>query len=135
MIGGSESVPLCIMGSDKDTANTPLIKELSVLCSFKNINFNYMFENASDHYFFREKGINAITFCDNDTSKIHTPKDKIEFINKNSIKRCYNIASLKIINSAFSGNLFYIYYKEILIISFILLFVFIKRQKKQNKKL
>ncbi len=35
MIGGSESVPLCIMGSDKDTANTPLIKELSVLCSFK----------------------------------------------------------------------------------------------------
>ncbi|MHB8034372.1 aminopeptidase [Clostridium botulinum] len=135
MIGGSESVPLCIMGSDKDTANTPLIKELSVLCSFKNINFNYMFENASDHYFFREKGINAITFCDNDISKIHTPKDKIEFINKNSIKRCYNVASLKIINSAFSGNLFYIYYKEIMIISFILLFVFIKRQQRNKTKI
>ncbi|MGO5065773.1 Zn-dependent exopeptidase M28 [Clostridium sporogenes] len=130
MIGGSESVPLCIMGSDKDTANTPLIKELSALCVYKNVNFNYMFENASDHYFFREKGINAITFCDNDTSKIHTPKDKIEFINKNSIKRCYNVASLKIINSAFRGNLFYIYYKEFLIVSSVLLLIFIKRQKR-----
>ncbi|EJO5346248.1 Zn-dependent exopeptidase M28 [Clostridium botulinum] len=130
MIGGSESVPLCIMGSNKDTANTPLIKELSYLCSSKNIDFNYMFENASDHYFFREKGIDAITFCDNDTSKIHTPKDKIEFINKNSIKRCYNVASLKIINSAFKGNLFYIYYKEFLIVSSVLLLIFIKRQRR-----
>ncbi|MDU6877110.1 M28 family metallopeptidase [Clostridium tepidum] len=135
MIGGSESVPLCIMGSDRDTANTPLIKELSTLCAYKNINFNYMFENASDHYFFREKGINAITFCDNDTSKIHTPKDKLEFINKNSIKRCYDVASLKIINSAFGGNLFYIYYKEFLIVSSVLLLIFIKIQRKYKLRI
>ncbi|HID0835109.1 TPA: M28 family metallopeptidase, partial [Clostridium botulinum] len=38
-------------------------------------------------------------------------------------------------NSAFSGNLFYIYYKEILIISFILLFVFIKRQQRNKTKI
>ncbi len=80
--------------------------------------------------FFRENGVNAITFCDNDTSKIHTPKDKIEFINKSSIKRCYNVASLKIINSAFKGNLFYVHYKEFLIISFVLLLIFIKRQRR-----
>ncbi|WP_251861542.1 M28 family metallopeptidase [Clostridium sp. Marseille-Q2269] len=131
MIGGRESIPLCIMGSDKDTANTPLIKELSRLCSSKNIDFNYMFENASDHYFFRQKDIDAITFCDNDTSKIHTPKDKIQFINKNSIKRCYKVASLKIIKSAFKENLFYIYYKEFIIGSSILLYIFIKKEERK----
>lgn len=129
MIGGSSTVPLCIMGSDKDTANTPLIKELSILCTMSNINFNYMFENASDHYFFRENGINAVTFCDNDISKIHTPKDKSEFINKNNIKRCYKITSKKIINSAFNGNLFYIYYKEFIGVSSILLFVSLCKSK------
>lgn len=59
MIGGNQSVPLCIMGSDKDNANTPLIKDTSYRCSSEHINFNYMFEDASDHCSFRAKNIKA----------------------------------------------------------------------------
>lgn len=134
MIGGSKSVPLCIMGSKKDTVNTPLIKNVSSICSNNKINFNYIFEDSSDHSPFRQKDIQAITFCDNDSSKIHTPKDKINFINRESIERCYNIASKEVVELAFSNNIFILYYKPIIFVSLTGLILIILIPKIYKKK-
>ena len=37
---------------------------------------------GSDHISFIDAGIPAVFFMDNDFSRIHTPEDKLEFINK-----------------------------------------------------
>lgn len=113
MIGGSYQVPLCIMGGSKDTRSTPLIKYAADLCKNKHVDFNYLFEDSSDHEFFRKQNIQAITFIDNDMSKIHTLADKSSQIDARSIKRCYAVASEAIIKEAFDDSYLKLYYKEI----------------------
>ena len=130
MIGGDQSVPLCIMGGKKDTDKTPLIKSVSSTCKTEKIFFNYLFEDASDHEGFRKQNIDAITFCDNDMSRIHTPKDTFEHINLDSIARCYDVASKEIVKNTFKNSFIIIYHKECLVISIfgILIFSFIYRR-------
>lgn len=115
MVGGSESAPLCIMGGKNDTSKTNLIREISRECTNKHLYFNYIFENSSDHSPFREMGIDAVTFCDNDMSKIHTPKDKVEYINIKTIKRCFEASSPKILEYCYGNNIFIFHYKEIML--------------------
>lgn len=117
MIGGSSSIPLCIMGSKLDTSSTPFIASVSAACSAENIQYDNLFEDASDHEYFRKYGIDAVTFCDNDMSKIHTPKDRSEFINPDTIDRCFKVASKEIIEYGYNDNLLLIYYREMIIIS------------------
>lgn len=62
MIGGSNSVPLCIMGGSKDTAETPFIHAIAENCTNQNIYFSYLFRDASDHEPFRLNNIDAVTF-------------------------------------------------------------------------
>lgn len=117
MIGGNKSIPLYIMGGSQDTKNSPLVKELSSICIKDKINFNYLFEDASDHEYFRKQNIDAVTLCDADSSRIHTPNDKSAFIDTDSIDRCFKVASQEIIKYGFNNNLFIIYYKETFYIS------------------
>ncbi|MCY6369793.1 M28 family metallopeptidase [Clostridium ganghwense] len=117
MIGSDRGVPLCIMGGENDTFKTDLMRSASNTCTDEHVHFNYLFQDASDHKAFRENNINAITFCDNDTSKIHTPKDTLEFISPSAIERCYNVASKEIVKYAFDNNPIIIYYKQGLLIS------------------
>lgn len=117
MIGSNNSVPLCIMGAKTDTKNTPLIHSLSAICTSKQINYDYLFEDASDHSSFRKLGIEAVTFCDNDMTRIHTPNDKAEFISTSAIKRCYEVSSKEIVDLAYKDNLWILYNNYIWIIS------------------
>lgn len=119
MIGGDITVPLCIMGGKKDTDKTPLIESVSSTCKTEKIFFNYLFEDASDHEGFRKQNIDAITFCDNDVSRIHTPKDTFEHINLESIERCYAVASKEIVRNTFKNSFIIIYHKECFVISII----------------
>ena len=119
MIGSNNDVPLCIMGGKKDTDKTPFIKSVSSTCKTEKIFFNYLFEDASDHEGFRKENIDAITFCDNDMTRIHTPKDTAEYISLDSIERCYDVASKEIVKYTFKDNFLIIYYKECTIISII----------------
>lgn len=130
MIGSFDGVPLCIMGSKNDTSNTPFIKDLTKIFEKEKIYFNYLFEDASDHAPFREKGIEAVTLCDNDMSRIHTPKDRIEYISSEAIKRCFNVVNKEVIRNGFNNNLFYLYHKEVLLVSLVssLLFMFIYKK-------
>lgn len=117
MIGGSKSIPLCIMGSKKDTSQNKFIKSICKLCEDQKINYKCLFEDASDHVPFRYKNIDAVTFCDDDTKNIHTPNDKIDFIERNSIVRCFNVSSKEILNLAYNHNFFINNYKIIFITS------------------
>ena len=119
MIGSDDGVPLCIMGAESDTANTELIKSTAAACIAENINFNYLFKNSSDHEYFRKNGIDAITFCDNDMSKIHTPKDTSEYISIKAIERCFSVVSKEVLRYAYNNDPFLLYNKEILQYSFI----------------
>jgi len=133
MIGSNNAVPLCLMGGKKDTAKTPFIKSVSTTCKAEKIFFNYLFEDASDHEGFRRENIDAITFCDNDLTRIHTPKDTFENISLTSIQRCYDVASKEIVKYTFNNNFIIIYYKECTIISIILILIFsIYYKKKSN---
>ncbi|WP_138203889.1 M28 family metallopeptidase [Haloimpatiens lingqiaonensis] len=117
MIGGNTTVPLCLMGSKKDSKDNEFLKSIATTCSNEKINFSSMFEDASDHKPFRDRNIDAVTFCDNDTSKIHTPNDKVEFINNASITRCFNVTSKEIMKYSFNNNPFVIHYKICMILS------------------
>lgn len=139
MIGSNNNVPLCIMGAKTDTKNTPLIHSISAICTSNHINFSYLFEDASDHSPFRKLGIDAVTFCDNDMTRIHTPNDKAEFISTSAIKRCYNVSSKEILGLAYKDNPWLLYNKYIWIISLIsslilataLVVIHLKATKKQ----
>ncbi len=119
MIGSNNSVPLYIMGGKKDTKDTNLIKEVSSICLKNKIDFNYLFEDASDHEAFRKDNIDAVTLSDADSSRIHTPTDKSSFIDTTSIDRCFKVASNEIIKCGFNNNIFLIYYKQLFFISLI----------------
>lgn len=138
MIGGRSSIPLSIMGSKNDNKNTPLVKEISNICTSSDISYSYIFQNSSDHTPFRNLGIDAVTFCDDDTSRIHTTSDKAAFIDKTSIQKCYTVASKEILTSAFTKNPLVLYDKLILIFSGIgtgVCIIYIIRLKFTKKKL
>lgn len=117
MIGSDKGVPLCIMGGKNDSTKSSLMRSASNTCSDEHIHFNYLFQDASDHKAFRENNIDAITFCDDDRSRIHTPEDTIKFISTSAIERCYDVASKEIIKYAFDENPLFLYYKQGLLIS------------------
>lgn len=124
MIGSSSSVPLSIMGGKKDTAKSQTINSISALCAKEHVNFNYIFEDSSDHSSFRNKNIEAITFCDDDTSRIHTPADKAAYISSNSIDRCFKIVSKDIINNSYNFSFLILYNKQVCILSLFSMIIF-----------
>lgn len=133
MIGSDDGVPLCIMGGKSDTDKTAFIESVSSTCKTEKIFFNYLFEDASDHEGFRKQNIDAITFCDNDTSRIHTPKDTFDHISLSAIERCYDVASKEIVKYTFKNSFIIIYYKECLLLSIIGILTFSLLYKKNKK--
>jgi Zn-dependent M28 family amino/carboxypeptidase len=131
---GSNSVPLSIMGGKADDSKTDFMRSISLTFSTEKIKYNFLFEDASDHEAFRKYNIDAVTFCDSDTSKIHTPNDKAEFINTEAIDRCFKVASIEIIKNAFNEDPMLIHYKKTLFISFwgFILFSIIYRIQTNN---
>lgn len=135
---GSSNVPLSIMGGSMDTNNTPFMHSISTTCINEKINYKLIFEDASDHEAFRKNDIDAITFCDADLSKIHTPEDKAKYISTLAIDRCFKVASKEILKQGFSSNPFIIYNKNLLIFSsigtllFFILFMLQLRKKEDE---
>lgn len=123
MIGSNNSVPLSIMAGEKDTINSDFIRSLTSTLSSENVTYSCVFENSSDHEAFRKNNIDAITFSDDDMTRIHTPSDKPSFISTNSIDRCFSVASVEVIKQAFDGNPILIHYKNILMVSLISIFL------------
>lgn len=104
MIGSYDGTPLCIMAGKTNTVKTPIVEELTTVFQNKKIYFNYLFENSSDHGSFVDAGIEAVTLCDYDTSRIHTPNDKIEYISEAAIGRCFSVVKHQIFKEGYSNN-------------------------------
>lgn len=130
MIGSFNGVPLCIMGGKEDTKETALIHDLSKIFEEKNIYFNYLFENSSDHEGFRKHQIEAVTLSDYDLSKIHTPEDTIEFIDEKAIDRAFDVISKELIENYYTKAPLVKHNKEFLIASFICAIIFAYIYKK-----
>ncbi|AYD41263.1 M28 family peptidase [Clostridium fermenticellae] len=132
MIGGNFSKPIYIMGGKKDSNKTRLIHEISSICQKYNINFSYLFEDSSDHEFFRKNNISAVTLSDSDASRIHTLYDKSNLIDIKSIDRCFKVMNPEIIHYAFPNNIMLVYYKQILCVSILTSIIFLKLLFKSN---
>ncbi len=112
MIGSNNNIPLSIMAGSNDTKKTPLVKEISSVCTYNKVQFKTMFEDSSDHEAFRNDNIQAVTFCDDDLTRIHTSNDTSNFISTKSIDRCFSVASDEIASCAFRRNFLLIYYSR-----------------------
>ena len=130
MIGSNNFVPLGIMGGENDTGKVSLVKSVSSTCTKQGIDFSYMFEDASDHMYFRKEGIEAVTFSDKDVSRIHTPNDKVAFISVDNIDRCFKVASREIIKNAYGDNFLLLFFKQILLVSLVSSLILIYFYKK-----
>ena len=133
MIGSDSNVPLSLMGGKTNSPDSDLIKSVANTCSKSKVNFTYIFDDSSDHEAFTNLGIQAITFIDDDKSRIHTPEDKIDFISLKSIDRCFKVASKEVIKQGFSNDFNILYCKELSILSLLLITIISLALIKKNK--
>ena len=140
MVGSYYPTQLSVLGGKNDNLNTPLVKLTTDIFKKENIKPGVIFEDASDHEYFRKANIQAITLCDNDMGRIHTLKDTTDNIDIRGIERCFNVISGEILHYAYGNNIFVFYSDKILIFSSVGLFIFVTilikdKIKKDEKKL
>lgn len=140
MIGSYDGVPLCIMSGASTSVKSPLVDEVATVMKESKIYFNYLFQDASDHVPFIDIGVEAVTLCDNDTSRIHTPNDRIEYISEIAIDRCFSIMKVFIVKDAYSDKLIYTNFSYLIIASalststLVIIFTVIVIKKRNYKK-
>ncbi|HBC96277.1 MAG TPA: aminopeptidase [Clostridium sp.] len=133
MIGSNKKIPLTIMGSKCDTKNTGFIREIANLCLRNKVEFKYVFENSSDHEYFRAYAIDAVTLSDEDMSKIHRPEDKPSYIGSQSIERCFKVTSDEIVKYAFQNNFFVLYCGRLFLLSAVGIILILKYTEKRSR--
>lgn len=135
---GAKDTPISIMGGShsKNSTNNTTLNSLEQICIDKNINYKINFEDCSDHASFTNLGMDAITLCHSDTSKIHTPNDKVEYIDLKAIDEVYNLVQTEIYNYAYDDFRLILYNHNFTIILFILfvLILFLPNLKKKLKQ-
>lgn len=95
--------------------------------------YDVKIQDSSDHASFNNQGIDAITICHSDLSKIHTPTDKIDYIDSSAIDHVYSIVQKEIYNSSYNKFILILYNQSI---TFIVVIIFISIITiKNNKKL
>ncbi len=114
---GSNTVPLSIMAAKSDNNNTNFVRSITSTFNKSKVSYNYIFEDSSDHEAFRKHNIDAVTFCDSDMSKIHTPDDTVKHISTAAIDRAFNVASKEVIKEGFGNNPMLLYYRKIFMYS------------------
>lgn len=137
MIGSDRGIPLVILGGKNNTRSV-LQSDVANYC--KNNSIQYLIENndASDHASFINEGIDAISLCDGDFSKIHTPNDKVDYISTSAIDRAFNLVINEVKSYAYTYSPLFIYTDLTLKISaissvLILLVLVIHSSFKNNK--
>ena len=115
---GAKNTPITLMSGSKFSKNTPpkLMNDIENICKEKNIICYKDFQDCSDHASFTNLGIDSLTICCSDLSKIHTPKDTINQIDSSSINDIYSVVIEQIYFNAFNPNLLILYNPYIIII-------------------
>lgn len=122
---GSEGYPLTLMvGASYKNKDSNLLKSIEKIAKSKNVETKVVYENSSDHASFNDLGVDALSFCHSDLSKIHTPNDTYEYISLDAIDSAYSVAQDKIFKSSYSFTTNFFYGKTSIFI-FSILFGFI----------
>ena len=124
MIGAPDTNLTFMIGNNlyNDCENNTLINSLKKVSEDKSINYSIVSKNSSDHASFSNAGINAVTICHADTSKIHTPYDTADYIDPKSINTAYTLVINEIFNSSYN-KYFLILYNPLVPISSCICFI------------
>ena len=122
---GSDGYPLTLMlGANYKDKDSKLLNSIEKIAKKNNISTKVAYENSSDHASFNDLGIDALSFCHSDLTKIHTPNDTIEHISINAINDAYSVIEDKIFDSSYSVVTKFFYGKNSILI-FSILFGFL----------
>lgn len=118
---GSDNYPITFMLSEssKDT-DSKLLKSVEKLSKKHNTPYEIEYKDSSDHASFASIGLDSLSFCHSNMTKIHTPNDTVEFISTDAIDSVYTIIEEKIKDSSY-GNITVFFHNKysLLIFSFI----------------
>ncbi len=100
---GSDGFPLTLMlGANYKDKESKLLESIEKIAKKNNVSTNVAYENSSDHASFNDLGIDSLSFCHSDLSKIHTPNDTVEHISIKAINAAYSVIEDKIFDSSYS---------------------------------
>ena len=108
-----------------DTNFYTKVGEIDIICKKNNTSYEVLYQDSSDHASFNKLGIDAVSFCHSDLSKIHTPYDSLTYINLDAIDSVYEIVNQKIMDSCYSKFTLFLYNKLLILILSIILSILI----------
>lgn len=113
MIGAPDTPISFMLGTSADKLKNiesfDALNNLESQCVKNNIKYDIKIQDSSDHASFNNAGINALTICNSDLSRIHTPKDTIDYINSTSIDEVYSIVKKEIYDSSYNKYVLILY--------------------------
>lgn len=119
---GSDGYPLTLMlGDSYKNKDSKLLKSIENISKKNNVDINVKYEDSSDHASFNNLGIDSLSFCHSDMTKIHTPNDTIDYISTDAINSAYSVIDDKIKESCYGIFTIFLHSKTSLFILTILL--------------
>lgn len=134
---GSPGLPISFMqGENFKDKDSELLDSLKEICEKHNYKYEVVYQDSSDHASFNKLGIDSVSFCHSDLSKIHTPYDTITYIDQNAIDSVYEVVNQKILDTCYSKLTLLPYNKLLILLLSIILGILVGYpilNKKQNK--
>jgi aminopeptidase YwaD len=136
---GSEGYPLTLMlGASSKNKDSELLDSIQKYANKNDVKTLVEYSDSSDHASFNNLGIDSLSFCHSDTSRIHRPLDTVEFINLDAINSAYSVINEKIKDSCYNNFPLFFYGKSSIILFSITLLILLAtgvfyKYKKRNK--
>ena len=116
MIGSADTPITLMQGTKFKNSNSKLLTSIEDICKANDVSYKVEYQDSSDHASFNNNGIDSLTFCHSDMSKIHTPNDTVEYINVDAINSVYDVVEAKIKDYSYSSFTLLLYKPYLLII-------------------
>lgn len=130
---GSEGYPITLMvGKSFVNKDSALLNSIENLANENKIKTRVVYEDSSDHTSFNNLGIDSLSFCHSDLTRIHTPNDKVEFISLSAIDDAYTLIEDKINQNYNPIYLFFSNGNSVILFSLILIILAFNNYKTQK---
>ena len=116
MIGAKDYALSLLKSSDSQNKNSNILTSLENICRKKNIPYNILYEDSSDHAGFSSEYYDSITITQSDMINIHTPRDIHNKISTKDINKVYNVIYCEILSSCYDTEKLFFYKNSILYI-------------------
>lgn len=136
---GSEGYPLTLMlGASSKDKNSKLLDSIQEYAKKNDVKTLIEYADSSDHASFNNLGIDSLSFCHSDLTRIHRPIDTVEFISLDAVNSAYSVINEKINDSCYSNfSLFFYSKNSIILFSITLIIILISwlsyKYKNRNK--